>query len=209
MIFIGVDESGLGAWAGPATASAVAIFPEEAQRLYDAGVRDSKVLSDTRRRGLVDEILLSSLCAVVVEISQRSLEENFREAWRAGMQEAAARCGHPFRAEQLDVVFDGSIDTPLKVRVAKALPRGVVRFIPKADKKFPAVGAASILAKTIRNNRMLELASKYPEYGWDQNSGYHSEKHLAAILKYGITPAHRRIRPIRQLLETKQAKERK
>lgn len=207
MIFIGVDESGLGAWAGPATACAVAIDSVDAEVLHTAGVRDSKTLSDTRRRGLISAIVENTISIAAVLIPIAELDTDFREAWRKGMATAAIRAAGRIQAPE--IVFDGSPDRLLGLRIANALPSAYVRFVPKADQKYPAVGAASIIAKTLRNDRMLRWASMYPEYAWDRNSGYHAKEHLAAILKYGITPAHRRIRPIRQLLETKQAKERK
>lgn len=207
-IFVGVDESGTGAWAGPATAAAVAVLVSDTGALRTAGVKDSKALSDLKRRMLVDEILQWTLATSVVEISVEALDYDFQEAWRLAMCEAASRAAASFKNERLELVVDGNLDVRLRLRLAKQVPNAIIRFVPKADRKFPAVGAASILAKTHRNDRMLELANRYPEYAWDQNKGYHSGIHLAAILKYGITPAHRRIKPIRMLLESKQVKER-
>ena len=203
-ILVGVDESGLGAWAGPATACAVAIYEDDSQGLYEAGVRDSKVLSDSRRRALVAEILNTAIATVVVVMTEQQLSDNFRQAWRTAMLQAALRAAAGF--DRPEIILDGSPDRP----ILRALREygSPIRFVKQADRKFPVVGAASILAKTLRNDRMAALSERYPEYHWDQNAGYHSEVHLAAIHKHGITPAHRRIRPIRKMLHEQTAKER-
>lgn len=204
-VIIGVDESGLGAWAGPATACAVAIREDDSDHLYEIGIRDSKLLSDNKRRMLVPQILELSMGVSLQIMSVEDLSVKFRDTWRNAMLSAAMKMAIAF--PDADVILDGSIDRSILKQLRPYVR--TVRFVTKADKKFPAVGAASIIAKTCRNDHMLELCAKYPEYGWDQNSGYHSKEHLAAILSCGITSAHRRIRPIRRLLLEHKAKERK
>lgn len=204
-ILIGVDESGLGAWAGPATACAVAVREDDSGYLYDIGIRDSKLLSDNKRRMLVPQILELSMGVSLQIMTVEDLSSRFRDTWRTAMLSAAMKMALAF--PDADVILDGSIDRSILKQLRPYVR--TVRFVTKADRKFPVVGAASIIAKTCRNDRMLALCAEYPEYGWDQNSGYHSKEHLAAILSCGITPAHRRIRPIRRLLLEQKAKERK
>ncbi len=191
MIRLGIDESGLGSWAGPYTVAGVALEEEDERTLAALGVTDSKNLSDRRRRELLDEIDIRALFVAVevVEVSTIDAHRGSNQAWVAAVRRVLARSRH---IGAQDIVIDG--------RSVNALDRvPLVRFLPSADQLVTAVGAASIVAKTIRNDIMCGLHAHHPQYGWDQNAGYHSKDHVEAIRKFGLTEHHRAIRPLQGL----------
>lgn len=188
MIRLGIDESGLGAWAGPYTMVGVALEEKDEAELAALGVTDSKKLSDRRRRQLVDEIDARAR-VIVVEIIEVSTIDAHRGSNTAWVQAARRILTRSKGSGARDIVIDG--------RSVNALSRiPLVRFLPSADQLVTAVGAASIVAKTIRNDIMCELHALHPEYGWDQNAGYHSKDHVEAIRRFGLTEHHRAIRPL-------------
>jgi len=207
---IGVDESGTGAWSGPFMVSAVAIavepFDEWANSVDPAcrrGTRkllnDSKKMADSTRRLRVQGILARAITTHTVSVPVDRIADDHRDAWRWGVLGSIQRVekilrlkGFPWRS--FHILIDGAVDKTVRRRLGA---RGsMTRFEDKADGKYPAVMAASILAKTARNDEMIRLDQDYPEYLWAKNAGYGTAEHWEACKRHGVTPHHR---PIRKL----------
>ena len=171
----GVDEAGRGPLAGPVCASAV-ILP---RGTVIEGLNDSKKLSEKRREALYDEIIGKAIAFGVAFASVEEIEEkNILEATFLAMNRAI---------EKLSVVpalalIDGNRNKGI------ALPS---RCVIGGDGKCADIAAASILAKVTRDRYMLEMAEKYPQYGFDRHKGYGTAAHYAAIREYGPSPIHR------------------
>lgn len=191
-LIIGVDESGTGAWAGPFTVCAYAVPERYAFEVALAGAKDSKVLSDARRRLVCEG--LAVVRGLRVDIQAVPVEKTMpqRRAWREAVAQAVIRVISLCGTQNIELLIDGKEDLALSGyfdRQWRIRPKYVVH----GDAKEPTIGAASILAKTERNDQMLELAKQYPLYGFDENYGYGTEPHLEAIAVHGICPAHRKI----------------
>jgi ribonuclease HII len=172
----GVDEAGRGPLAGPVVAAAVILDPA---RPVD-GLNDSKKLSDKKRQQLAALIRDKALAWAVAEASVEEIDRlNILQASLLAMQRAvAALVVTPERA-----LIDGN-RCPLLPMPAEAIVQG--------DGKVASIAAASILAKTVRDAGMLELHTRYPDYGFDRHMGYPTAAHLAALQKFGISPVHRK-----------------
>ena len=181
----GVDEVGRGPLAGPVTAAAVVLDPAR----IPAGLNDSKVLTAARRVALdaairaVAEVSVSH--ATVAEIDAL----NILRASHLAMQRAVAGLALP----PDPVLIDGNL-----------IPRGFAlsaEAIVKGDARALSIAAASIVAKVARDAIMVDLAQQHPGYGWENNAGYPSPAHLAALRELGVTPHHRRsFRPVHNML---------
>jgi ribonuclease HII len=182
----GVDEVGRGCLAGPVVAAAC-ILPPDIKQID--GVRDSKLLTAKKRAELVDTIRATSIATAIGAASRQEIDRlNVRAATALAMRRALARLG----AWQQAI-----IDGPLFVEFADGPFIGVI----DADATSLSVACASILAKEARDALMCRLAGRHPEFGWDQNAGYGTARHLDALLRLGPTPHHRRsFRPVRDLL---------
>ena len=171
----GVDEAGRGPLAGPVCAAAV-ILP---RGTVIEGLNDSKKLSEKRREALYDEIVGKAIAFGVAFASVEEIEEKIiLEATFLAMNRAI---------EKLSVVpalalIDGNRNKGI------ALPS---RCVIGGDGKCADIAAASILAKVTRDRYMLEMAEKYPQYGFDRHKGYGTAAHYAAIREYGPSPIHR------------------
>ena len=171
----GVDEAGRGPLAGPVCAAAV-ILP---RGIVIEGLNDSKKLSEKRREALYDEIVGKAIAFGVAFASVEEIEEkNILEATFLAMNRAI---------EKLSVVpalalIDGNRNKGI------ALPS---RCVIGGDGKCADIAAASILAKVTRDRYMLEMAEKYPQYGFARHKGYGTAAHYAAIREYGPSPIHR------------------
>ena len=171
---VGVDEAGCGPLAGPVVAAAVALRP--GQNLD--GVYDSKALSSKQREELALEIRERVLAFSVAAASTREIERfNSRRATSLAMRRAIHRL--PFEPELL--LVDGRRVPELGEHTA----------IVKGDRLSLSIACASILSKTVRDRLMERLSSRYPAYGWDENKGYGTGRHLAAIREHGPSPHHR------------------
>ncbi len=171
---VGVDEAGCGPLAGPVVAAAVALEP--GQQLE--GVYDSKALTRKQREDLAREIRDRVLAFSVAAASTREIDRfNIRRATSLAMRRAVARL--PFEPELL--LVDGRSMPELREHTA----------IVKGDRLSLSIACASILSKTVRDRLMERLASRYPAYGWEENKGYGTGQHLAAIREHGPTPHHR------------------
>lgn len=182
----GIDEAGRGPLAGPVVVAAV-MFSESALERY--AVNDSKALT-ARRRSELEEMLLADgdvRIAVAIRSASRIDEVNILRATHEGMRQVALElsCGL--------ALVDG-----LKVPDFPV----PARFIVKGDATSASIAAASIIAKTRRDAIMVELAEKYPEYGFEKHKGYGTAEHLEALRKHGPCPEHRMsFAPVRKIVE--------
>ncbi|MCO5248334.1 MAG: ribonuclease HII [Chitinophagales bacterium] len=176
-IICGCDEAGRGCLAGPVVAAAV-ILPDN---LYHPLLNDSKQVKKTDREILRDFIVNNALDFGVGIVSHQEIDEiNILKASILAMHRAID--GLKMRPEIL--IIDGNKFYPYR-----RIPH---QCIIKGDSKYTQISAASILAKTYRDDMMVKLSKEYAEYQWDINKGYPTKSHRAAIQKYGITPYHRR-----------------
>ena len=182
----GVDEAGRGPLAGPVMAAAVMLDPD---RPID-GLRDSKKLSAAARERLADAIRERAAAWCVAEASVAEIDRlNILHATMLAMQRAVAGLG---RAPD-EVLVDGN-----------RCPNWAWRSqaVVKGDDKVAAIAAASILAKTVRDQCMCSLNDDYPAYGFAQHMGYGTAAHLAALKAHGACPQHRRsFSPVKLVLD--------
>lgn len=173
----GADEAGRGCLAGPVVAAAV-VFENN---FSHALINDSKKLSAAQRESLRLEIENTAIAYAVAVCSPQEIDEiNILQASVLAMQRAVAQLN-----TQIDILLvDGNY--------FKAIPNLKHQTVVKGDAKFLPIAAASILAKTYRDEIMQKLALDYPQYGWENNAGYPTLQHRKAILDFGITPHHRR-----------------
>ena len=172
----GVDEAGRGPLAGPVTAAAVMLDPERPI----AGLRDSKKLSAAMRERLSDEIRRYAVAWCVAEASVDEIDQlNILWATMLAMERAVAGLARP----PDEVWVDGN-------RCPNWAWRS--RAVIQGDDKVAAIAAASILAKTARDQRMCRLHNDFPEYGFARHMGYATAAHLAALQEHGACPHHRR-----------------
>ncbi len=172
----GIDEAGRGCLAGSVTAAAV-ILPA---RFELEGLNDSKKLSAQKREQLREKIEQQALAWAVAMIDNHRIDEmNILRATWAAMHEAVKQ----LRKEPQLLLVDGRNFLPYK-----KIP---FRCIIKGDSKYASIAAASILAKTYRDQYMKEIHREYPVYGWEVNKGYPTVRHREAIRRYGASPYHR------------------
>lgn len=172
----GCDEAGRGCLAGPVFAAAV-ILPSD---FYHPLLNDSKQLSETHRVLLRPIIESNALAWAVAAIDHQTIDQiNILKASIKGMHEAVAQLA--LKPELL--LIDGNRFTPYL-----GIPH---QCIVKGDSKFASIAAASILAKTHRDEYMNLLHLQYPQYHWDQNKGYPTKAHKLAISENGLSPLHR------------------
>ncbi len=180
--YAGVDEVGLGCFAGPIFAAAVIIPNYDWPEVDQLG--DSKTMGPRRRAALSKRIKEECDWAIgrseVSEIDTLGL----RRAHALAIQRAVTALEVEARVDIPAVIIDGDA-----FEIELDLP---IRFIRYGDALIPSVSAASIVAKVDRDAHMTELAKEYPEYGWDENAAYGTPGHTAAMHKYGLTPHHRR-----------------
>ena len=172
----GCDEAGRGCLAGPVTAAAV-ILPEN---FSNDVLNDSKQLTERQRDALRPIIEREAVAWAVAFVSPQEIDEiNILKASFLAMNRAVAAL--KVRPEAL--LIDGNRFTPYA-----GIPH---TCIVKGDGKMMSIAAASVLAKTHRDEYMRRIATEYPQYGWDGNKGYPTKAHRAAIAAYGTTPHHR------------------
>ena len=174
-IVAGVDEAGRGPLAGPVVAAAVILDPNA----MPEGLADSKTLSEKKREALAPLIREMAM----VGVGEASVEEidqlNILQASLLAMRRAVAAL-----PRQPDVcLVDGNQDPRLACRA---------EMIVKGDARSLSIAAASIIAKTVRDEMMRKLDEKFPGYGWAKNKGYGSKAHRDALVEIGATPHHRK-----------------
>jgi ribonuclease HII len=173
----GCDEAGRGCLAGPVVAAAV-ILPKNFKHPV---LNDSKKLSAKQRALLKDEIMNSAIAWKVAFVDSIEIDEmNILRASIKAMHIAIEGLG---KVPQF-LLIDGNRFYPFKDIKYKTIIKG--------DGIFFSIAAASVLAKTFRDEFMEKIHSEYPEYDWKKNKGYPTSIHRAAIMKYGITPYHRK-----------------
>ena len=178
----GCDEAGRGCLAGPVTAAAVVLQPDFAEHLVQEGhLNDSKKLTKAKREALRIEIEAHALAWAVTHVSPEEIDRiNILNASFAAMRRSVRAL-----SVQADyILIDGN-----RFRTAEGLPE--YGCYVKGDARFASIAAASVLAKTHRDEYMLELHAAFPSYGWDANAGYPTKQHRSAIREHGITPHHR------------------
>lgn len=177
VIEAGCDEAGRGPLAGPLFAAAV-ILPKD---FYHPLLNDSKKMSEKNRDLLRTVIESQAVAWAVAEISPRRIDEiNILNASFEGMSRAVEMLR--IRPELL--LIDGNrFRTNLDI---------AFRCEVKGDGRFANIAAASVLAKTYRDEKMRELSKEYPAYGWERNMGYPTKEHRLAVMNHGITPHHRK-----------------
>lgn len=177
LIEAGCDEAGRGCLAGSVFAAAVILPPN-----YDnAELNDSKQLSRKKRNALRQTIINDAVAWAVGEVTPQEIDEiNILRASFLAMHRALDQ----LTTRPQVIIVDGNRFTPYH-----DLP---YTTIIKGDGKYQDIAAASILAKTFRDDYMDRLAQEYPQYDWQSNMGYPTRKHREAIRAYGITPYHRR-----------------
>ena len=181
----GCDEAGRGCLAGSVYAAAV-IFPED---YVNDELNDSKQLTDRRRKQLRDIIQRDAVAwAVGVVIPDEIDQINILNASILAMHRALDQL--TVRPEA--IIVDGNRFKPYCPVVDGSAVNIPHTTIVKGDGKYLSIAAASILAKTYRDDYMDELAEQYPQYDWKSNKGYPTKKHREAIRQFGITPFHRK-----------------
>ncbi len=173
----GTDEAGRGCLAGPVTAAAVILSEKFTNELLN----DSKQLTELRRDLLKPIIELESLTYGVAHIFQEEIDSiNILNASILAMHKSIEQLNH---APEF-IIVDGN-----KFKSYKKIPFAT---IIKGDGKYMSIAAASVLAKTYRDEYMNKIHEEFPMYNWKQNKGYPTKEHREAIKKYGITKYHRK-----------------
>ncbi len=173
----GCDEVGRGCLAGPVVAAAV-ILPLDYRHSL---LTDSKLLSKKKRELIRRDLLNDEIEYAIAEISNEQVDKiNVLQASLVGMHRALDQL-----KQQIELILvDGNKFIPYR-----NIPH---HCIIKGDGKYLSIAAASILAKTYRDDLMENLSATHPEYGWERNAGYPTKEHRSAIENYGITSYHRK-----------------
>ena len=187
LIEAGCDEAGRGPLAGPVFAAAV-ILPKD---FHHPLLNDSKKMTEKAREKLRPIIEKEATAWAVEMVSAEEIDTiNILNASITGMQRAVRRL--EVKPEYL--LIDGNRFKPFDGYEYQCVVKG--------DAKFASIAAASVLAKTYRDEYMRKLAQEYPQYGWDRNMGYPTKEHIAAIIEHGYTPHHRKSFHLKQLEPT-------
>ena len=191
VIEAGCDEAGRGPLAGSVFAAAVILDPQLLESPNHCQwlemLNDSKQLTDKQRQYLRPMIEQNASAWAVVEVTAEEIDRiNILNASIIGMQRALDQLS--IRPQH--IIVDGNKWKPY-------IPEGEILEIPaqtvvKGDGKYLSIAAASVLAKTYRDEYMLRLHEQYPQYHWDTNMGYPTKTHYETIRQFGITPYHRK-----------------
>ncbi|MCQ2155652.1 MAG: ribonuclease HII [Bacteroidales bacterium] len=177
LVEAGCDEAGRGPLAGPVFAAAVILPPD----FHHPLLNDSKQMS-RKNRDLLREVVEKEAVAWAVEAVSAEEIDALNILWASvtGMQRAVLKL--PVRPDFL--LIDGNRFRPFEGFRYQTVVHG--------DATYASIAAASVLAKTRRDEYMEKLALEYPQYGWERNMGYPTPEHIEAIKRYGLTPEHRR-----------------
>lgn len=171
----GLDEVGRGPLAGPVVTAAV-IMPKDS---IIPGIDDSKKLSKIKREKLAEEIKKQAISYSFGVISPQRIDEiNILNATKKAMISSITRLNPKPEILLIDAL---NLNTEIEE----------LSFV-KGDSLVYSIGAASIIAKVERDNYMKKMSKRYPQYGFDHNSGYGTKEHIEAIRKYGLSPIHRK-----------------
>ena len=197
-LVIGIDEAGRGPWAGPVTVTAIWLCPSAYDTL-PAGIDDSKKIKPPRRAALAAALMAPPHLFHTVSIEVAQIDQmGILKATFAGMVMAASKLADKmvkagWRAP-VHALVDGNLLPPDMPLPATALIKG--------DSRSLSIAAASLIAKTSRDQIMQDLALAYPDYGWASNMGYGTKAHQAGLDQFGLTPHHRHsFKPIRRYLD--------
>lgn len=173
----GCDEAGRGCLAGSVYAAAVILPPD----YHNERLNDSKKLTARQRYALRQDIERDAVAWAVGVVTPQEIDQiNILNASILAMHRAL---------DQLQVRSEAIIVDGNRFKPYRDLPHTT---IVKGDGKYLSIAAASILAKTYRDDEMIRLAQEYPDYDWQHNMGYPTRKHREAIRQHGVTPYHRR-----------------
>src|SRR5210317_2020575 len=173
----GTDEAGRGCLAGPVVAAAV-ILPKDFSHPF---LNDSKQLSEKKRKELNPIIEAQSLAFAVSFVWQEEVDKiNVLQASITGMHRAIAQ----LKTTPEFIIVDGN-----KFKNYKEIPH---KTIVKGDSKYLSIAAASVLAKTYRDEYMEKIHLEYSDYNWQKNKGYPTKEHREAIRNFGVTKYHRK-----------------
>lgn len=173
----GCDEAGRGPLAGPVYAAAVILPPD----FHHPLLNDSKKMSEKARNILREVIEKEAIAWAVEAVEAEEIDMlNILNASIAGMQRAVRK----LQQKPEFLLIDGNRFKPFDGYRYATVVHG--------DATYASIAAASVLAKTWRDEKMRELAAAFPQYGWDRNMGYPTKEHIAAIREFGYTPHHRK-----------------
>ncbi len=187
-LMAGIDEAGRGSWAGPVVSAAVVLG--DSTEL--SSLKDSKKLKRKVREEIFDHLKKTAFLGVGFSSVKEIENINILQATFLSMERALSAL--PLNPST--IMIDGHM-------VPKRLQNRAIPIV-KGDQFIPAISAASIVAKVVRDNHMSLLNIKYPGYLWDKNAGYGVKAHFLAIKTIGLTPSHRRsFKPIHNMLYEK------
>ena len=196
---IGIDETGRGPWAGPVTVTAIWLCPFSYDDL-PADIDDSKKIKPMHRASLANNLMALPNRHHTVSFNAKKIDQmGILQATFAAMVAAANGLRNQFAVAQMPgpahALVDGNLLPPDMPLPATALVKG--------DSRSLSIAAASIIAKTVRDQMMCDLDTVYPGYGWASNKGYGTKLHQAGLNRFGITPHHRKsFKPIRRYLSS-------
>lgn len=180
-LIAGVDEAGIGPWAGPVIAAAVCLDPEN----VPDGLNDSKQLPASRREILYRAIMASAQVGIGIADVARIDRDNVLAASHWAMAEAISQLRRRPGLALVDGCHTPGLGCPVETLVG-------------GDGLVASIAAASIIAKVTRDRLMLELAGLYPGYGFERHMGYGTQAHRQALHTLGVAPCHRRsFRPVK------------
>ena len=196
IIETGTDEAGRGCLAGPVTAAAIILPPDFKNEILN----DSKQLSEKTREKLRPIIEQQAITFAVTHLHPKEIDEiNILNASMKGMQECILKLNQT--PEFIIVDGNRALNTKLglkttfgkrfteeEIELLKSIPN---QSIIKGDSKYLSIAAASVLAKTYRDDFMNRIHEEFPMYNWKKNKGYPTQEHREAIRKYGTTKYHR------------------
>ena len=204
----GTDEAGRGCLAGPVTAAAVILSPltpkggiiTDSEKTFYELINDSKLLSEKTREKLRPIIENQAISFAVTHLHPKEIDEiNILNASMKGMQESVLK----LKQTPEFIIVDGNrlLNAKLglksthgkqfsktEIKILKSIPN---QSIVKGDSKYMSIAAASVLAKTYRDDYMNQIHEEFPMYNWKKNKGYPTKEHREAIRKYGVTKYHR------------------
>ncbi len=177
-LIAGMDEAGRGPLAG-AVYAAMCIMPLGDDDIIE-GINDSKALTEKKREKLYEQIINKAIAYKIVAVDENRIDDiNILEATKEGMQKCLEEISTKPDYVLVDYVAKLNLNVPFKT-------------IVKGDARSYSIACASILAKVARDRYITELSKKYPNYALDKHKGYATKLHYELILKYGVSPIHRK-----------------
>jgi lipoyl(octanoyl) transferase len=194
LLVAGLDEVGYGPWAGPVVAGAFVFLSQDVPPFL---IQDSKKLTPAQRDKIMAQLAQGQGVHWHYTVGQASVDEIDTMGIRPATNLAMARAVQALPCQPEHILIDG---------IVNPFPAGThpVTLIKKGDSLSLSIAAASIVAKTYRDDLMVQLGQEYPAYGWGGNAGYGTAAHQQALADHGVTPHHRRsYKPIAALLGAK------